>query len=511
MPKSCGGIFMGEVKVKIARRGPFQVELKLEYPIARKKKIDTNTYDFTGYFFIPSQLGINSSTYSSEDFFEDYFSYTRFSILDFSLDDLLNHHIKTNPLWRIDSLISDYHFEKPQNREAIIYELKTFYNIFHDRMDILKSEFRKLKHKVDEEDYHPIEIFQNYRDKIGKVFDEFHKYHDFFYDDRQDEELRWSYRWVDEGVYLDYEKWLWYVYDTALIGREDELVEICAAEIRANIDYRKEQEYLHYTYKYNNKKNESFIFREHSIRKWAELNLHMSRTDSRNPKQVSLLLISISTGIAMFIFLLLTLLIVNKFMNQPALWILSGVLAYVLRDQIKDNLKEYSKKMSPIFAADREQYLIDPKSRKRSGFSREWMSFTRMDRLPVPIKELRERDKNKLDKYLLSENIVRFEKRTIFKSRRLTQNHPRLPSVTDILRFDLRRCFHKMDTAVEDLCVLNEENRLETVQAQRVYHIGLILSITEKDSGTKTPVYSDYRYRIVASGDEILRIERVKG
>lgn len=502
---------MAEVKVKIAKRGPFQVELKLTYPIARKKKVETNTYDFTGYFFIPSQLGINPSTYSSEDFFDDYFSYTRFGILDFSIDDLLNHHIKTNPLWRIDSLVSSYQFEKPQNKESIIYELKTFYNIFHDRMDILKSEFRKLKHKVDEEDYHPIEIFNGYRDKVAKVFAEFHKYREFFYNDRQDEELRWSYRWVDEGIYLDYEKLLWYVYDTALIGREEELVSLCAAEIRQNIEYRKEQEYLHYTYKYNNKKNESFIFREHSIRKWAELNLHMSRTESHNPKQVSLLLISISTGIAMFIFLLLTLLIVNKFMNQPALWILSGVLAYVLRDQIKDNLKEYSKKMSPIFAADREQHLIDPKSRKRSGFSREWMSFTQMDRLPAPIKELRERDKNKLDKYLLSENIIRFEKRTRFRSRRLTQNHPRLPSVTDILRFDLRRCFYKMDTAVEDLFVLNDDNRLETVQAKRVYHIGLIFSITEKESGMKQPVYNDYRFRIVASGEEILRIERVKG
>lgn len=501
---------MGGVKVKIAKRGPFQLELKLTYPIARKKKIETNMYDFTGYFFIPSQLGINPSTYSSEDFFDDYFSYTRFSVFDFSLDDLLNHRIKTNPLWRIDTLINCEPIEK-QERESIIYELKTFYNVFHNRMDDIKSEFRKLKHKVDEEDYHPIEIFNTYREKIANIFTEFRRYKDFFSDESRDEELRWSFRWVDEGICLDYEKLLWYVYDTAQIGREEELVKICADEIAANIAYRKSQEYLHYTYKYNNKKNESFIFREHSIRKWAEINLHMSRTDSHNPKQVSLLLISVSTAIAMFIFLLVTLLVVNKFMNQPVLWILSGVLAYVLRDQIKDNLKDYSKNLSPMFAADREQYLIDPKNRKRSGFSREWMSFVRKGRLPASIKELRERDKNKLDKHLLSENIIRFEKKTTFKSRRLTRNHPRLPSITDILRFDLRRCFYKMDTAVEDLFVLNEENCLETVQAKRVYHIGFIFTISEKQTGMKEAVCNDYRFRIVASGDEILRIERVKG
>ena len=157
---------MGEVKVKVAKRGSFQVELKIDYPIARKKKIETNTYDVTAYFFVPSQLGINSSTYSAEDFFDDYFSYTRFTILDFSLDDLLNHHIKTNPLWRLESLIDGYGEGKIGNKESIIYELKTFCNIFRDRMEILKSEFRKLKHKIDEDDYHPVEIFVSYREKI---------------------------------------------------------------------------------------------------------------------------------------------------------------------------------------------------------------------------------------------------------------------------------------------------------------------------------------------------------
>ena len=44
---------MGEVKVKVAKRGSFQVELKIDYPIARKKKIETNTYDVTAYFFVP--------------------------------------------------------------------------------------------------------------------------------------------------------------------------------------------------------------------------------------------------------------------------------------------------------------------------------------------------------------------------------------------------------------------------------------------------------------------------
>ena len=502
---------MGEVKVRVAKRGPFQIELKIDYPIARKKKIETNTYDVTAYFFVPSQLGINPSTYSSEDFFDDYFSYTRFTILDFSLDDLLSHHIKTNPLWRLESLIDGYREGKTGNKEAIIYELKTFCNIFRDRMEILKSEFRKLKHKIDEEDYHPAEIFTAYREKIEAVFGAFRKHRDFFYVGADDEELLWSYRWVDEGVSLDFENLLWYVYDTALIGHEEELAALCTEAIKKNIGYRKEQEYLHYTYKYNNKKNEAFIFREHSIRKWSELNLHMSRTNSRNPKQISFALISISTAIAMFIFLLITLLIVNKFTNQPALWILSGVLAYVLRDQIKDNLKEYSKKISPIFAADREQHLIDPKNRKRSGFTREWVSFTSMNKLPPQVKDLRERDKNKLDKYLLSEDILRFQKKTSFKSRRLTQNHPRLPSVTDILRFDLRRCFYKMDSAVEELFVLNDEDRLESVQAGRVYHIGLILCVGEKDSGMKSPVYNDYRFRVVASGEGIVRIERVKG
>lgn len=501
---------MGEVKVKVAKRGSFQVELKIDYPIARKKKIETNTYDVTAYFFVPSQLGINSSTYSAEDFFDDYFSYTRFTILDFSLDDLLNHHIKTNPLWRLESLIDGYGEGKIGNKESIIYELKTFCNIFRDRMEILKSEFRKLKHKIDEDDYHPVEIFVSYREKIEAVFGYFRKYRSFFYGEAADEELLWSYRWVDEGVSLDFENLLWYVYDTALIGHEEELAVLCTEAIKKNISYRKEQEYLHYTYKYNNKKNEAFIFREHSIRKWSELNLHMTRTNSRNPKQISFVLISVSTGIAMFIFLLLSMLIVNKFSNQPILWLLSGVLAYVLRDQIKDNLKEYSKKISPVFTADREQHLIDPKSRKRSGFTREWVSFVSFKKIPAAIKDLRERGKNKLDKYLLSEDILCFQKKTSFKSRRLTQNHPRLPSVTDILRFDLRRCFYKMDSAVEELFVLNDEDRLESVPAGRVYHIGLILHINEKASGMKAVGCRDERFRIVASREGIVRIERVR-
>lgn len=500
---------MSEVKLRISKRGPFQLELKLEYPIARSKKHESNLYDFNGYFFIPSQLGINHSTYSTSDFYEDYFSYTRFGILDFSLDDLLSHHIRTNPLWRIDSIVTTY-FDGIPYREGLLYELKTFYNIFRDQMKILKSEFRKLKHKVDEEDYHPYELFSSYNEKIQKIFDSFHQYKEFFYDERHDEELKWSYRWVDEGIYIDYEKLLWSVYDTALIGQDESLINLCVEELKKNIDYRNSQDYLHFTYKYNNKKNEAFIFREHSIRKWAELNLHMTRTDSRSPKQVSFLLISLSTGIAMFIFLVLTLLIVNKFTHQPFMWILSGVIVYVLRDQIKDNLKEYSKKMSPLFVSDREQYLIDPKNNKRSGVSREWVSFVDFKKIPQEVRSLRERDKNKLDKYLLSENILHFRKRTLFKSRRLTHNHPRLPSVTDILRFDLRRCFHKMDTAVEDLFVLNEEQRLQRVQAQRVYHIGLVVSIAEKRSGLKRPIEQQYRFRVVASEEEILRIERVR-
>ena len=67
-----------------------------------------------------------------------------------------------------------------------------------------------------------------------------------------------------------------------------------------------------------------------------------------------------------------------------------------------------------------------------------------------------------------------------------------------------------MDSAVEELFVLNDEDRLESVQAGRVYHIGLILHINEKASGMKAVGCRDERFRIVASREGIVRIERVR-
>ena len=53
----------------------YQVEMKFTYPASRDAQV--NEYTVDTFFFLPTNLGINSETYRKEEFFSDLHEYIR--------------------------------------------------------------------------------------------------------------------------------------------------------------------------------------------------------------------------------------------------------------------------------------------------------------------------------------------------------------------------------------------------------------------------------------------------
>ena len=80
----------GPIDESIRIRDRHQFEIKLHYPISRKKKIAS--HDLECFIFVPRSLGLNRTNYSKARFYDDQQTHIRFKTPAVPLESIASHH-----------------------------------------------------------------------------------------------------------------------------------------------------------------------------------------------------------------------------------------------------------------------------------------------------------------------------------------------------------------------------------------------------------------------------------
>lgn len=498
----CYNVFMSyNNSCRVSRHGSQQIQLHLKYNLEPRKKVN---YSVNCYLFSPAQLGINKETFKKDAFFEDYNSYTRYEISKMTLDELCKYDFHLNPLSRVEDLLNKNEYISKEIGRKILYEIRTYYNIYFRHCKNISKKALKISDKKE-----LMELYNNfvlYYDKIRKKFAELKDSLLVLNPEKckKYEEIQMGINWIDEGCSISSEKLFWKFYERFNFLGVKKYCRYCVEKIEELQVNRKACGYKSFSSKDNKKDNEFFLYREHTIKKWSQQIMYMTVNSSRRPKQVINLLFGGAAGLAMLFSLVLTVVTLQKFQDNKIAWIILGVIIYIMKDRIKEWGRSISLAVLPKAASDKQKIIIDHMVNKKCGKAKEWVSILSSRRLPEDIKNIRLFDKTPLDRKMLREDIMHFRKEISISSDKVLENHQRMSAIIDILRFDCHKWFYKMDKEQESVYCIDDD-KLERIKAERVYHLSLIVSINSN-------IYEEpqlHRYRIIATRGGIRRISEV--
>ncbi len=464
----------------LKKHGNMQIEFNKYFNIPKNIKHEEYTIDI--WFFIPSTLLYSS--YDNSDFFNDFTSYTRYNAPNLSLKTLADFNHPKNPLTRIGN--------KEHTREnfsEIEYELKTLLNTFKVSMqkiittlgELNKSDSDLSKNKLIQK----IELMKQIQDRLIELN---------ISDDKQFKDI---YNLALEGLSLRIEKTFYSIYSIS-----EEFQPLSIDVINKQRQFRINMGYSSVTSE-NEESNSQAIYREHIIKKWSESIMYLNIENSKTHKGLNQIFLGSAAALAMLISGIATILVARMLGGDSIYLFITALFLYSIKDRFKDLFKAiFLKRMISIFY-EKVKIIQSPLSRRRCGRSMESVYFPKYEDLDKDAKKLRFYQKDDISIKQYQEDIIRYSKLVKIKTGKLYKNHTRLFGIREIMRFDLRHLFYKMDKE-DEKCYLPDGNSLKQVKGDREYHFNLIVRIKNSRGSDLT------RYRIVANSRKIKKVIAIK-
>lgn len=461
------------------RHGNRVIDYSHYFEISAEKPVQD--YDIDLWFFIPSNL--NQSNYTTDDFFKDFLSYTRYSAPNLTLNSLIDFHNDKNPLARLKNSS-----HSPKCYSRVEYELKTLLNTL--KMSSLQTITTLKAMKL----YSKYEAERNLKIQCGRFTEILDTLVDIYNNTPAD--YHSIYLLALEGVSLRIENTLYKIYDDFKESRK-----LIVDEIRKQRAFRKSMNFISIASD-NDKQNNELIYREHLIKKWSESIMYINLEKSKTQKGLSHVFLGSAAAIAMLFAGIITLVFAKWVGQESVIWFLIALLAYSLKDRIKDVLKSiFIKRMRNLFS-DRVKDVVTPIRKRKCGKSKERVSFPDFTEIEKKVQDLRFSYKDDLSIKQYQEDIIHYNKSVSIKTPILYKNHTRLFGIKEIMRFDFRRWFHKMDRRTEK-CFIPENDVLKQVKGEREYHFTVIIRVRSNKESTLE------RFRVVANNQKIRSVVKV--
>ncbi len=150
----------------------------------------------------------------------------------------------------------------------------------------------------------------------------------------------------------------------------------------------------------------------------------------------------------------------------------SGVVAYVLKDRIKDWAKQFLTKKAGRLFPDMEQVLmVDDEP---IGTTQEWFSVASSKHLPKALRDLRHRKALSEVEQRLPEDVVKYR---IDQDLRAV-DRVRMGSawaIQQMVRINLERYLRNMDDAYKEVAALADNGSLEPTRCHRAYYFYVVI------------------------------------
>ena len=471
----------------------YQVEMKFTYPADPDSKV--NEYSVDTFFFLPTNLGINSETYRKEEFFSDLHEYIRLKTPSVPITGMTG---ADSPLEKLEQTFPDMTAKKADAINLYSSRLKLF-------CSIMRSALRDQELLIENSLEHPgaDSMVQTFLEETGKILTCYRGLYPKLCVQTIPEDVRELFRHADEYLSITINKYLYKLFHVT--KKREIFAESCKQIIvraEQEIEYRKAHNYPSIPDLKGD--NEELIYREGTLKKAMASILFLRKETRRDGVLLENILFSFAAGIAMA-FATIMAFITQKQIGQDVSFVLfmALVLAYMGKDRIKDLLKLY-------FSTKLRRFIHDYKTRilgengEKVGFCRESFSFLKEKDVPQEVTAIRHKAYlSDLENGCFGEQVILARKQVVVNSQAfhdLIRGY-QVDGLVDIMRFNFSRFLRHMDNPVKKLFVPDFKGGLTSIDAKRVYHVNIVVRY-----GMKGLSDSYVKFRIVLSRNGIKRI-----
>lgn len=230
--------------------------------------------------------------------------------------------------------------------------------------------------------------------------------------------------------------------------------------------------------------NEAYTHRLSQLKKYCQNILFLRVQRSQARKAWEEVFVAIAAGAAMAIALSITLAAHSRLPQVSFNFFLIAIVSYILRDRIKDGLRNFLYRRAGKYLYERTTRILDPVTRDEVGICQERVDYGADVKLTPEIHRLRSRDELALAVQAeLPESIIRYRKVMKLNSEIL----PRLgdgmtTGITDIIRLNVDRLLYDMDDPEYIIDYVDTEDMsVEKLRAAKSYRVDVVFRFAVDD------------------------------
>ncbi|MFW9819229.1 MAG: hypothetical protein ACFFE5_06425 [Candidatus Thorarchaeota archaeon] len=489
----------------IQRHDLYNFESKIDYTLEQTEKKKTS-YLLATYFFIPSSLQINKSSYSKEQFFSDINNRIRFKTPKMPIEEILDKRNENSPL--ITILESLKNLKSNNSNSDIINKIQREFCLLADIVKVaLRDQFNYFQKNYYEliEQHSMLKLINSYLESIKKLQLKLKLLENNVLTLHKMKDLQEAFQFADEYISLQIEKWL-----TRFLKVFGDKI---SQEIKISLTelIEKEQEHREYIkstliiFEYD--ENETFSYQEGIMKKYLQRVLYLEKK-KKDPKSQSLeIFYSVAAGVAMFLSLFLGFLILSFFTMYSIPFIIATVVIYMLKDRIKENIRGISQKAVGSLFPDQHIDIVDGFNREKIGKSKEIVNFKSKDKIPPEILNIRRSSNiSSIEERGKPEEVILYEKKITLFNKKIRQFHTRRNDISDVIRFNVRDFLRYADDPIQISSKWNsDEKKIVEIPVAKVYHLNLVVKLTSY-KGKKVNKIHYKKYRVIIDQKGIKRV-----
>lgn len=495
---------------RIAVHDRYQLELKLGYPLTPGKQ---TRYLIDTYLFLPASLGINSSSYSSKDFYRDIQTYIRMKTPSFLMEQILA--APDSPLRRCETLLNESQENLGVGDEQMLRDS------FRVLRAVIKSAIRRSLAPLQQPPSSDEQVARKFGQRLATLIEQvdelerrYRALEVLLTRAGASAALLRSYRLADESISVLIEELLLQLHELAAkwLERTERLRWQRQLRERAQmeIDYRRERGYPSVLGTQN---SEELLQRLSVLKKYTSSVLWLSTSTRREGGTLEQVLFASAAGLSM-VFATLVAFYAQSVFGQISMPVfLALVIAYMFKDRIKELGRAFSTHILSRRLFDYRTSIQTQDGERDLGYVREKMIHVRPQgrerTVPPEVMMARQNDPHhEPELFGRPEVVIHYAKQVTLRKdafRYLAEDGLIISAINDITRLDIRSFLRKMDNPYEERLALRD-GKVERVRCQRTYPLNLISVFGTEDGATTCE-----RTLVVLNRKGIVRIEQFEG
>jgi hypothetical protein len=491
-------------------RDKWQFEHTSEFYPLHNQQEQINTLEF--YFFIPNSLQINSDTYKKNQFYRDQTNLIRFKTPEFTFDELMDPLNNNSPLARIrDQAKTSLH---PEIKQMVFDEIKLLGNILRvlvrSRIKTLSKMIESIDSKETNQRIEQIsEKFQNelllLRTEISDLrFQCFQSWTNPLIDKHFEYIQEFiSYTISDQCITLL--RKIRQVPQKSLEKLDDMLSHLILQEK----EYREQHFQEPNLHQNDTQANEYLLYRSGLLNKFVLDPLLLKTTRSSLDEKYHNWIGSIAAAIAMLIYMSLFVWQGSVFIWNTEPFIVMTVFIYVLKDRLKEGIKDVSYRKAAQWFSDYTTQIVYPSEDTELGHLRESMSFVEESALPDEVIHIRNREFHKvLEDFKRPERII-YYKKTLRLNNMPKLVESRFFGLNILSRLNIHDFLTKAENPFHTYFTIDPRtNKIIKTKIPKVYHINIIIKNSYPTADSTG--HSELRkFRLVVDKSGIKRVESI--